>query len=148
MKHQRGAYAVEFIVTFLVFFSVAMIAIEVSRYFLVRSMLDFKFREMVYDSRTDAKKSVEYYVDRHFTDRFYFSRKNVTVTAKNCEDLEAYSDGKCSSGKGFQQYIVRYEMKYSFTPIVPIYLPDGLRQWDYRSVVVMRNEPDFSGGQW
>ncbi len=82
MRQQRGAYAVEFIMTFLVFFSVAMIAVEVSRYFLVRSMLDLKFREMVYDSRTDVQKSVDYYVDRHFTDRFYFSRKHVKVTAR------------------------------------------------------------------
>lgn len=148
MRQQRGAYAVEFIMTFLVFFSVAMIAVEVSRYFLVRSMLDLKFREMVYDSRTDVQKSVEYYVDRHFADRFYFSRKQVKVTASTCMDLKEYALGKCASGKGLQQQIVRYELHYTFTPIVPVYLSDGFRQWKYNSVMVMRNEPDFGSGKW
>lgn len=144
MKRQFGQYSIEFVLTFLVLFSMLMVAIEVSRYFLVRSMLDLSFRQMVYDSRTNVERPLSADVINHFSNQNWFERSDVTVTSLACESLQAYQRQRCIAGKGSAQQIVRYTLNYTFQPLIPLYEGD----WQYRSVILMRNEPDFTSSRW
>ncbi|WP_133153860.1 TadE/TadG family type IV pilus assembly protein [Vibrio sp. 10N.261.55.A7] len=148
MRRQKGAYSVDFVMTFLVLFTVIFMAIEISRYMLSRSLVDLGFRELVIDSRTAPSQPLAGLITKYFKTSNIVKPEHVSIDARACVDMQSYLSNSCSTGQGGAQNIVEYHLTYQFDPILPLFTNSNSELWTYQSYLIVRNEPDFEESKW
>ncbi|MGD8110645.1 TadE/TadG family type IV pilus assembly protein [Vibrio sp. TRT 17S01] len=148
MQRQQGSYSVEFVLTFLILFSTIFLAIEVGRFTLTSSIVDLRFRELVYESRTLHSPPLSKLKEKYFSQQQFIDGEDVSLTSKACETMVHYLANMCSFGKGVPQHIVEYSLVYEYQPIIPLLQGSGKGLWQHESVMVVRNEPDFEVSKW
>ncbi len=148
MRNQKGVYSVEFAMSFLILLSIVFLAIEVSRFMLSRAIVDLKFREMVMEQRTNTTTPIASLIQQYFSDNALVNEKQIEITARACQNINAYLSSACSQGTGFAQDIVEYHLSYQYNPFIPMFTEEMNKYWRYESYLITRNEPDFEVSQW
>ncbi|BCL69357.1 hypothetical protein TUMSATVNIG1_13020 [Vibrio nigripulchritudo] len=147
-KKCRGLYAVEFPLVFIVFLFVVFFAAEISRFYLTKVALDSSLHSLVKEAKTNNSNSVSSLIPKHFNADSLYSVDEIEIAVNSCSGVENYLIGNCSSGLGEPQDIVRYQLTYFFSPLLPVVPKVMVSEWKHRSVLVVRNEPDFDSGNW
>ncbi|BDU36851.1 hypothetical protein VINI7043_06570 [Vibrio nigripulchritudo ATCC 27043] len=147
-KKCQGVYAVEFPLVFIVFLFVVFIALEISRFYLTKTALDASLRSLVNEAKTTNNNALSSLIPKHFKGNYFYDFDKVEISVRSCIGIENYLSDICSSGLGKPQDIVHYKLIYDFNHYLPVISGKILPDWEHVSVLIVRNEPQFDGGNW